>query len=76
VAETAGGLAVRIGMHTAVVVDRGSAGGGVVGVYCRWDGLVWRAALTLGADPSDLRMLEPGAVLPPAWRWRPTPVLP
>jgi hypothetical protein len=76
VAETARGLAVRIGMHTAVVVDRGPAAGGVVAAYCRWDGLVWRAELTLGADPGDLPLLEPGAVLPDGWRWRPAPFLP
>lgn len=74
VAETDGGLAVRIGMHAAVVVDGGSDGGGVVAVYCRWDGLVWRALLTVGADadPGRLPMLEPGAILPAGWRWRAT----
>ena len=74
VAATAKGLAVRIGMHAAVVVDRGTADGGVTGAYCRWDGLVWRAELTVGADPGDLPMLEPGAILPAGWSWRPAPV--
>jgi hypothetical protein len=76
VAEGPDGLAVRIGMHTGVVVDRGPRAGGVTGAYCRWDGLVWRVEITVGAEPGDLPMLEPGAVLPPGWRWRPTPVLP
>lgn len=80
VAETDRGLAVRIGMHAAVVADRGGgpAGGGVVAVYCRWDGLVWRSMRTVGdlaGDPGGLPMLEPGASLPDGWRWRATPVL-
>jgi hypothetical protein len=70
-AVTARGVAVRIGMHAAAVVDRGPAGGGIAAAYCRWDGFVWRAALTFGDDPDDLPMLEPGAVLPAGWTWRP-----
>jgi hypothetical protein len=70
-AATGHGVAVRIGMHAAVVVDRGPAAGGVAAAYCRWDGLVWRSDLTLGDDPWDLPMLEPGAVLPTGWHWRP-----
>jgi hypothetical protein len=76
VAETAGGLAVRIGMHTAVVLDRGPAAGGVAATYCRWDGMVWRTELTIRDDPWGLPLLEPGALLPAAWHWRPTPTLP
>jgi hypothetical protein len=75
-AATAHGIAVRIGMHAAVVVDREAAGGGLAAAYCRWDGFVWRAELTLGADPCDLPMLEPGAVLPTGWAWRPAVALP
>jgi hypothetical protein len=73
VAEAKGGLALRIGQHAAVIVDRGPRLGGVVAAYHVWDGLVWRTGLTVG-DPvsvaSLLPPLEPGAALGDGWRWR------
>ena len=70
-AQTDGGLAVRVGNHAAVVVDRRDAGGGFAAAYAHFDGGRWVRELQVGDADVDLPApLVDRASLPPGWEWR------
>ncbi len=73
VAETDGGLAVRVGDHASTILDRRANGGGVAGRYQRRDGTVWVTEITHGSE-ADLAALpaplDPTGPPPPGWTWR------
>lgn len=68
-AITAGGVAVRVGDHEAVAVDRRSAGGGFAARYSHWSGARWDLELCIedGAGVELPEPLEPGVLLPDGW---------
>jgi hypothetical protein len=71
-ARTDGGVAVRVGDHASVVVDRRSVGGGIAARYERWDGTAWKPELELGDEPALAQLpppLEPDAAPPAGWSW-------
>jgi hypothetical protein len=69
-ATTHGGIAVRVGDHASVVVDRRSTGGGIAARYERWDGFAWHPEIEFGdaVDTAGLPgPLAPGAEPPEGW---------
>jgi hypothetical protein len=67
-----GGIAVRVGDHASVVVDRRAEGGGIAARYDRWDGNEWKPALAFGSSAERDRLpdpLDPDAEPPEGWRW-------
>ncbi len=71
-ATTAGGIAVRVGHHASVVVDRRRTGGDIAARYDLWDGSVWVPQIEFGdlSSGADLPApLEPDSDLPDGWSW-------
>ena len=71
-ATTDGGVAVRVGDHAAVVLDRRPTGGGIAARYDRWDGTAWHSELRYGDERSCEElppMLDFDAGPPDGWVW-------
>jgi hypothetical protein len=71
-ASTDGGMAVRVGHHASVVVDRRATGGAIAARYSSWDGSAWVAQIEFGDPAAGARLpapLEPDADLPDGWSW-------
>lgn len=66
-----GGIAVRVGEHAAVVVDRRGRGGGFAAQYLRRHQRAWQVELHVeSGDPVQLpEPLSPDAPLPDHWTW-------
>ncbi len=71
-ASTDGGIAVRVGHHASVVVDRRATGGGIAARYERWDGTGWTPQIVYGDETTTALLpapLDPDADLPTGWSW-------
>jgi hypothetical protein len=71
-AATDGGIAVRVGHHAAVIVDRRADGGAIAARYHRWDGTAWRTELEFGDRAERDRLPDPlqfESTPPPGWSW-------
>jgi hypothetical protein len=71
-AVTDGGIAVRVGDHASVVVDRRRTGGGIAARYDRWDGTAWCAELRFGDAWERDQLpgpLDPATAPPNGWSW-------
>jgi hypothetical protein len=71
-AITDSGIAVRVGDHASVVVDRRSRGGAIAARYARWDGTGWQSEIEFG-DPAALAQLPLPLLAdsppPLGWSW-------
>jgi hypothetical protein len=71
-ARTDGGIAVRVGDHASVVVDRRSSGGGIAARYSHWDGTAWTNEIEFGDAADGAQLPDPLASdtdLPAGWAW-------
>jgi hypothetical protein len=71
-AVTGGGIAVRVGDHASVVMDRRSTGGAIAARYAHWDGTAWQPEIEFGDDAAVAQLpppLEPGTEPPAGWSW-------
>jgi hypothetical protein len=71
-AVTDGGIAVRVGDHASVAMDRRSTGGAIAARYAHWDGTAWQPEIEFGDDAAVAQLpppLAPGTEPPAGWSW-------